>query len=205
MKGIRFISSVTVSTQAFLQIEKSLMNIKQNTLSYLIFIVMSVVSLSFAQTASDAPEWENPRIFSVNAEIPHSTLIPFPDVETATTGDQNKSPFYHSLNGKWKFSYAENPDSRVRDFYKPEYDASGWKEILVPGNWQMQGYDKPIYLNVPYPFKKNPPFIQKEYNPVGSYRTEFEIPRDWNNRQVFLHFDVVDRAWRESGSCWLIW
>ncbi len=58
----------------------------------------------------------------------------------------------------------------------------------------MQGYDRPIYLNIPYPFEKNPPFIQKHYNPVGSCRTEFEIPFDWKNRQVFIHFDGVESA-----------
>ena len=58
----------------------------------------------------------------------------------------------------------------------------------------MEGYGIPIYLNQPYPFKKNPPYIQHEYNPVGSYRTEFEIPENWDNRQVFLHFDGVESA-----------
>ncbi|MCJ7580135.1 MAG: beta-galactosidase, partial [Candidatus Aminicenantes bacterium] len=64
----------------------------------------------------------------------------------------------------------------------------------VPSNWQMEGYGIPIYLNHPYPFKKNPPYIQHEYNPVGSYRTEFEIPESWGNRQVFLNFDGVESA-----------
>ena len=51
------------------------------------------------------------------------------------------------------------PNSRPVDFYKPDYDDSSWDEIRVPGNWQTQGYGVPIYTNVTYPFKKDPPRI----------------------------------------------
>jgi beta-galactosidase len=64
----------------------------------------------------------------------------------------------------------------------------------VPSNWEMHGYDKPIYLNIRYPHPTNPPYIAHEYNPVGSYRREFTIPAAWDGRQVFLHFDGVMSA-----------
>lgn len=80
------------------------------------------------------------------------------------------------------------------DFYKLEYDVSHWKDIPVPSNWQMQGYDFPHYTNIIYPFEKNPPYIRHEHNPVGSYRRSFNLPETWKSRQVFLHFDGVDSA-----------
>lgn len=71
---------------------------------------------------------------------------------------------------------------------------SGWDEIPVPSNWQMHGYGIPIYTNVRYPFPADPPHIPHDYNPVGSYRTEFEAPPDWEGREVFIHFDGVESA-----------
>jgi len=143
---------------------------------------------------SDVNDWENPKMIGLNKEPGHCTLMPFADIKTAIEGKREVSKFYKSLNGAWRFNWVQKPTDRPMDFYKPDYDVSGWKEIAVPGNWQMHGYGRPIYLNVPYPFKKNPPYIQHEYNPVGSYRMEFEVPEDWKGRQVFIHFDGVESA-----------
>ena len=121
-------------------------------------------------------------------------MIPFGNLENALLGTQEASQFYKSLNGNWKFHWTVRPADRPQDFFKPAFDVSTWKEIPVPSNWQMHGYGRPIYLNVRYPFKKNPPFIQHEYNPVGSYRMNFDLPEEWQGRQVFLHFDGVESA-----------
>ena len=144
--------------------------------------------------STQANDWENPRVFSRNTEPPHATLVPYAGLEKAVAGDRFKSEYLLSLNGKWKFNWVSKPADRPQDFYKPEYNVSSWKDIAVPGNWQLQGYDVPIYLDAPYPFKKNPPFIQHDHNPVGSYRTEFAVPDDWQGRQVFLHFDGIESA-----------
>ena len=88
------------------------------------------------------------------------------------------------------------------DFYKTSYDVSGWKEIPVPSNWEMHGYGTPIYTNITYPIRNNPPFIQgqrgyaveKEPNAVGSYRREFALPADWKDKEVFIHFDGIYSA-----------
>lgn len=143
---------------------------------------------------SDDKDWENPKMIGKNKEPGHCTLMPFAGIETAIEGKREVSKFYKSLNGAWRFNWVQKPTDRPMDFYKPDYDVSGWKEIAVPGNWQMHGYGRPIYLNVPYLFKKNPPYIQHEYNPVGSYRMEFEVPEYWKDRQVFIHFDGVESA-----------
>lgn len=144
--------------------------------------------------ASEANDWENPKVFGINTEPPHCTLMVFPDEESALRNLTKQSPFFQSLNGLWKFHWAKKPSERPMGFFEPGFDAGHWDEIKVPSNWQMEGYGIPIYLNHPYPFKKNPPYIQHDYNPVGSYRTEFEIPDGWNGRQVFIHFDGVESA-----------
>jgi beta-galactosidase len=145
-------------------------------------------------TSTEVPDWENPQVVGINKEPGHCTLVPYPNTRTALKCERQASKFYKSLNGKWKFNWVSKPSDRPVDFYKPRYDVSGWDEIPVPSNWQMHGYGRPIYLNVTYPYPVNPPYIPHDYNPVGSYRTEFRIPGGWKNRQIFLHFDGVKSA-----------
>jgi len=133
--------------------------------SLFIFICL----ISFLQ-AEEIPDWENPKIFGINKELGHNTLMVYPDILSALKNSRSSSPFFQSLNGLWKFHWVNTPADRPREFYKPEFNVEHWDEISIPSNWQMEGYGIPIYLNHPYPFKKNPPYIQHEYNPVGSYR-----------------------------------
>ncbi len=149
---------------------------------------------NLAQADLTKPDWENPDIVGINKEPGHCTLIPYSDIETALKVDREASRFYRSLNGNWKFYWVRKPADRPVDFYKPGYDISNWDLIPVPSNWQMHGYGIPIYLNVPYPFPPNPPYIPHDYNPVGSYRRRFTIPDEWKERQIFLHFDGVKSA-----------
>jgi beta-galactosidase len=130
--------------------------------------------------------------------------VPYSDVKTAWESEREKSPFYKSLNGKWKFNWVSRPSDRPAEFYKLDYDVEGWDEIEVPSNWQLKGYGVPIYTNVTYPFNPLPPTIMNENppeytsaklnNPVGSYRREFVIPKGWDGRQVYIHFDGVKSA-----------
>ncbi len=145
----------------------------------------------------DINDWENPEVFAQNRAPAHCTLVPYPDASSAKEGTREASRFHLSLNGKWRFHWAEKPAERPLDFYKPDYDVSGWDEIPVPSNWQLEGYGIPIYTNSKYPFSPvdpDPPHIPHDYNPVGSYRTEFATPADWKGRQVFIHFDGVKSA-----------
>lgn len=149
-------------------------------------------------------DWENETIFAVNKEAGHTTYIPYPSVESLKADawfsrpwEKPTSSLFLSLNGDWKFKWVKQPSERPDNFYKPSYDISGWKEIPVPSNWEMYGYGTPIYTNITYPFKNNPPFIQpqkgytneKEPNPVGSYRRDFVLPNNWTGKEIFLHFD----------------
>ncbi len=96
----------------------------------------------------------------------------------------------------------KRPEERPVDFFKPEFDVSGWREIAVPSSWQTQGYDVPVYSNQAYLFKRDWPRVMGEpprhfttfvnRNPVGSYRRDFEIPASWDGREVFINFDGVD-------------
>ena len=156
-----------------------------------VFIILLYVTLIRAQSAA---EWENPAVNQVNTEAPHVTFIPFNSEEAALNSSDEQSPNYLLLNGNWKFHWAKNPAERPLDFYKTDYDISSWGELPVPGDWQMYGYDYPIYTNIKYPFPKTEPVPPKDFNPVGSYRHRFEIPDTWNDREVFIHFGGVNSA-----------
>ncbi len=147
-----------------------------------------------AEAGQSVPDWENPEVVGINKEPGHCTLMPYPDIDLALACEREASPFHQSLNGQWKFNCVRTPEERPTDFYKPDFDVSKWAEIPVPSNWEMQGYDKPIYLNIRYPHPTNPPYIAHDYNPVGSYRRQFSIPDAWKDRQVFVHFDGVMSA-----------
>ena len=141
-------------------------------------------------------EWEDPTFFRENKEPAHNTLIPYADIETALNG-RKMCPFLHSLNGKWKFHWVKRSAERPADFFKIDYDISNWDEIDVPSNWQLRGYGIAIYRNMFYfpSIKKRPiPSIDRKYNPVGSYRTSFDIPPKWKNREIIIHFGGVDSA-----------
>lgn len=147
-------------------------------------------------SGNTSAEWENPLISGINKELPHATLIPFPDEASAMKNDRRNSPFYYSLNGLWKFHWSPRPADRPVDFFKENFDVSNWKEIPVPANWELHGYGYPIYVNIPYEWSKkpNPPYVPHDYNPVGSYRRTFTLPPNWKNGQFFIHFGAVKSA-----------
>lgn len=157
-------------------------------------MVVSLGLLSAVGTAQQVPDWENPDIFAINKEAPHATLFPFATRDAALRNDKRTSPYYQSLNGYWKFNWVRKPADRPLGFYREDYDDSAWSDMPVPGNWEINGFGVAIYLNQPYPFEKNPPYIHHDYNPVGSYRTRFTIPDDWMSREIFIHFGAVKSA-----------
>ena len=141
-------------------------------------------------------EWENSEIFGIGKEPAHATLIPFKNVDEAL-GEQENSSYFRSLNGYWKFNWVKKPSERPTDFYKEDFNIDNWNEIDVPSNWQMRGYGIPIYTNVIYPYSINTkeiPKIDHNYNPIGSYRRDFNIPLEWEEKEVFIHFAGVKSA-----------
>jgi beta-galactosidase len=160
--------------------------------------------LSSATACAAAPDWENEQVLHINTEPPRATFVPFATVKQALSGDFTTSPFYFSLNGAWKFHWVGNPGERPTNFFETSFDDSAWTNIAVPSNWEMKGYGTPIYLGSGYTFKMDPPRVTGEpptnwtafaqRNPVGSYRKTFELPKNWDGRRVFVHFDGVDSA-----------
>ena len=146
----------------------------------------------------------NPRLTSINKEQPRSTFTSYTNEADAVINDRKNGTFRISLNGKWKFNYVENFADRPTDFMSPHTDVSKWPDINVPGNWELQGFGTPIYVNQSYEFcspgyapywdKPNPPYVPKEWNPTGTYRRTFTLPADWDDKEIFLSADGVRGA-----------
>jgi beta-galactosidase len=141
--------------------------------------------------AAQQNEWENPQLTDRNKLQSHAKFIIYNNEKDAKANKPETSQWYKSLNGQWKFNIVKTPAERPQDFFAENYNDNSWKDIKVPSNWEMQGFDIPIYTNIKYPFPKNPPYIDGKYNPVGSYRTHFTTPDNWANREVILHFGSI--------------
>ena len=175
-------------------------------------VVVAVVLLIFANASAQDPDWQNLKVFDINKEAPHATMMPFKDEKAALTKKRRASVYYKSLNGTWKFNWVRKPSDRPEDFYKESYDVSAWDDIKVPSNWEVEGYGIPIYVNHQYEFAdykapvsdemefvekiypKTPGKVPQDYNPVGSYKRTFSIPESWEGRRVFVQFGAVKSA-----------
>ena len=160
-----------------------------------------------------APYWEDETIFAENKEPAVATYMPY-ESEQAMLADKAyyKTPWTTpvnnrnlSLNGTWRFHFVSEPSQRPMDFWKEGYDVSAWDTIPVPSNWEMQGYDRPIYANVEYPHSNTPPYIKARpgfndgganygINPVGSYVRTFQVPDNWDGRRTLIHFGGIYSA-----------
>lgn len=130
--------------------------------------------------------WETPEVTEINRLPMRSPLVPQGDAESARTGSGAQSPWFKDLNGDWRFKLIGAPEKAATRFFDKDFDDSGWDTIQVPGNWTMQGHDRPHYTNVIMPFDEEPPGVPGK-NPTGLYRTSFSIPRSWKGRRVVLH------------------
>lgn len=141
----------------------------------------------------------NPKMTSLGRENPRATFTSYPTEALALKSDRADDPMRMSLNGEWKFKYVDNFADRPEDFMKPDLDDSGWDNIKVPGNWERQGFGIPIYSNSGWAFvsrgydkylqEPNPPYVPKEWNPTGTYRRTFTLPKDWEGKEIFISFD----------------
>lgn len=141
-------------------------------------------------------EWlEDPTVFRVNRIDAHSDHRYYESFDEMQSGNMN---LRQSLNGRWKFAYAENPELRMKDFYKMDFDTRGFDSISVPGHIQLQGYDKCHYVNTMYPWDGyedlRPPNVPKEHNPVGSYVHFFHLGEALKGKKTFLSFQGVETA-----------
>lgn len=171
------------------------------------FLLTCLAAFPFALTAQENNRYEeitNPKLTSINREPARSTFTSYVTEADAVINDRKNGTFRLSLNGKWKFHYVETFADRPTDFMMDRVDASRWPDINVPGNWELQGFGTPIYVNHPYEFcssgyppywdKPNPPYVPQEWNPTGTYRREFTLPGDWDDKEIFLSADGVRGA-----------
>ncbi|MEQ8551470.1 MAG: glycoside hydrolase family 2 TIM barrel-domain containing protein [Cyclobacteriaceae bacterium] len=161
-----------------------------------LFLVPVLFLVVFVALSQDHKEWENPEIVEINREKPHATFHRYSDKDQAVQERSFKElPAYLMLNGTWKFNYVKKPNDRPQYFYREDYDVSGWADIPVPSNWELEGFGIPIYTNVTYPFPANPPFIPHDDNPVGSYKRSFDVSEEWlNQKDVYLYFGGIRSA-----------
>ena len=141
-------------------------------------------------------DWENPRVVEKNKEPGHVPVFPYGNAKSARERT-NRSPWAVSLNGPWQFLMTKVPEDAPVDFHTDASfeDASGWSEVEVPGNWQLQGFDKPIYTNVKMPWSNDLyPGVPKDDNPTGCYRRTFDVPAEWEGREIFVTFGGVESA-----------
>lgn len=152
--------------------------------------------------ADGTNDWENLAVNSRNRLPARTYSMPLADVQSALTDQlEPETPYKKSLNGQWKISWAGNPDLRVKDFYRLDFDDSDWFGIDVPSCVEMRGFGSPGYTNIRYPHANAAPKIldrrskKGDYNPVSSYRRTFTVPSDWAGRDVILRFDGVYSAY----------
>ena len=168
-----------------------------------VLIALNLIQVCWAEeTAPEVPNWENPQIIGRNKVPAHAFMRPYADDKNLLS--DKASGRIQSLNGKWKFHWVGHPDSRPAEFYRTDFDVGEWPSIDVPGNWQTQGYGRPIYSNHPYPFAKDQPRVMSEppedytnyfdRNPVGSYKRKFILDDGLQQKQVFIEFQGVKSA-----------
>lgn len=146
----------------------------------------------------------NPKLTDIQREAPRSSFTSYTNEKDAAANNRKDGTFRLSLNGKWKFNYVDSFSARPTDFMLPQKNVSDWADIEVPGNWELQGFGTPIYVNTSYEFcspgyppywdKPNPPFVPEEWNPTGTYRRDFTLPANWDGKEIFLSADGTKGA-----------
>ena len=140
-------------------------------------------------------DWENPEVFAINKLAPHADFFSFERRDLALQQNKIGSIYYQNLDGNWAFYWVQDERKKLKNFYKEDYDASNWGTMPVPGNWEVNGYGIPIYVNQAYAFQsKTPPQIPTGKNEIGTYRHSFDLDAAWLEREVILHFGAVNSA-----------
>lgn len=160
-------------------------------------VIISLCSLCCLSISAQQEhhDWEDNHVLQINREPARAYFIPYGE----KAGDRMLS-----LNGDWKFRWTKTPEERIKDFFRTDYDTSGWKTLAVPANWEVNGYGTPIYISAGYPFKIDPPYVMREpkkewttyeeRNPTGQYKRTFTLPDGWQEGQTFLRFEGVMSA-----------
>ena len=169
------------------------------------FMFMSLVFVMFVcMHVYAGNDWENEQIISRNKEPGHADFLSYSSRMQALNGSRKTCSGFKLLSGKWRFNWVCSPDKRPVNFFETSFCDDKWDYIDVPSNVELKGYGTAIYLNQPYPFKKNPPYVMskpprkyttyKERNPVSSYRRHFKLDSAWKDQEIFIDFAGVSSA-----------
>ena len=172
------------------------------------------------QTGAISDIWhyiENEQIIEENKEDAHASFTSFSSEKAVLNGNKAEAKFVQSLNGVWDFKWVRSPKDRPTNFMKPGFVLENWDKIKVPANWEIEGFGIPIYVNHQYEFADykapisneikfidriypaNPGKVPHDYNPVGSYRREFNLDNSWTGKEVFLHIGAM----KSGGFVWI--
>jgi beta-galactosidase len=157
-------------------------------------LLVTGAATAAAQNAPFPRELEDVQLYGRDRLAPRAFFVPHATLAGALSRERERSPWYQSLNGTWRFRYVADPASRPVGFWRDDADLRGWDSIPVPGNWEALGFGIPIYTNTTYLYPPNPPFVPHGDNPVGSYRRSFTVPDTWRGRRVILHFGSLKSA-----------
>ncbi len=166
--------------------------------------VCATLILSVAKIVAQEPPafWEDELKNEYNREPMHATYFVYANRELALKGDKEQSMNFQSLNGTWKFKWVDKLADKPLGFWKTDYNDSQWDNFKVPASWEVNGYGIPIYTNIKYDFgyliQPNPPHVPHQYNPVGSYRREIIIDKNWDGKDIYIQFGAVR-------SCFYLW
>ncbi|MDO5035427.1 MAG: glycoside hydrolase family 2 TIM barrel-domain containing protein [Porphyromonas sp.] len=171
------------------------------------FLLMTLIGTMLASPPARADKydplaWQDPEVNAINRLPIRAHFVPFRTEEAAITQSElpietRFLPNYEqerrqSLDGTWKFKLYKTPSLTDGDHFLQE-EKSSWQDIQVPGSWELQDFDAPIYTDERYPFAPNPPYLPDDYNPVGIYATTF----DWHGEDGLDHiltFNSVESA-----------
>ncbi len=165
-------------------------------------VLLLCITQLMAQSQEPPSFWEDELKNEFNREPMHATYFAYENKDLALKNDPVESKYFQSLNGNWKFNWVDKPDDRPLGFWKTDYNDSHWDNFKVPATWEVNGYGIPIYTNIRYDFdyliKPNPPHVPHQYNPVGSYRREITIDKNWKGKDIYIQFGAVR-------SCFYLW
>lgn len=171
-----------------------------------LFVGLGIGVLNAQDQKNRYAEITDPNLIALNKEPARAGFFSFTNVNDALNAPySSKGSESLLLNGKWKFHYTDNFNERPMDgFCEENFNDKSWNDINVPGNWEIQGFGVPIYVNTGYEFvspgyppywdRPNPPLVPKEFNPTGTYRKEFEIPQSWIGKDIILSSDGTKGA-----------
>lgn len=194
------------------------MKFKKNSKLILICLASSLTSLVFGQEKDISFYIENEAVISENKLDAHASFTSYaPKEDSIRFSAQTSTKFHKNLDGEWKFKWVRSPKERSITFMNPTENIDAWENIKVPSNWEVEGFGVPIYVNHQYEFAdykapvaddiefvdriypKNPGDVPNNYNPVGSYRRDFNIASDWRGKEIFLHIGAM----KSGGFVWL--